>query len=548
MKRIFILLAALTAFFATDARGAETPQDQKITSYMIGDYYNDGMKEGIVFEVSAGGKKGKIVSLHQAPLMSWSVTKDLRKTLIGATSETDGRRNMEAAKAVSGWEEKLPAFAWCATLGDEWYLPSKQELQAIYKHKDLLDTQLIDKIGYSWSSTEHKTPDANEEYSAWVVNLKTASYPALKFVVQPVRAIAAFDLTRPTPVTGDTYVVGDYYDDGVKQGVVFEVDDLGKRGKIISMLRADKIQWISDKEEETRFIFAISESNGRENAARVKEIPGWKDKYPAYDWCSNLGEGWYVPSLDEVKTILEKRSLLHINLPYKVSEPCWTSTEADYALDKDKHPMRIVFERDNKPVTASESKTNSVALFAVNTFDCTKPATPSGKKYKVGDYYNDGVKVGVVFEVSEDGNHGKIVSLDRSGSLNWGNDPAENTRLVGASDTDDGKKNMDLIKSIPGWETRYPVFKWCADQGEGWYLPSRDELYRIFYNSAFINDKLTTKMDQRDSYWSSTEDAEKDRRGNCCAYKLYLSGAFISGTGKYVHNLGSGYVRAVATF
>ena len=33
--------------------------------YQVGDYYNDGVKDGIVFEVSEGGMHGKIISMRE---------------------------------------------------------------------------------------------------------------------------------------------------------------------------------------------------------------------------------------------------------------------------------------------------------------------------------------------------------------------------------------------------------------------------------------------------------------------------------------------------
>lgn len=78
MKRLFVFFAVITAFFTANAQVRST--------YRVGDYYNDGMKEGIVFEVTSGGKKGKIMSLNQSPLLPWTVcTADVSR-LIGTKS------------------------------------------------------------------------------------------------------------------------------------------------------------------------------------------------------------------------------------------------------------------------------------------------------------------------------------------------------------------------------------------------------------------------------------------------------------------------------
>ena len=56
-------------------------------------------------------------------------------------------------------------------------------------------------------------------------------------------------------------------------------------------------------------------------------------------------------------------------------------------------------------------------------------ALGSTKTYKVGDYYDDGAKQGVVFEVTPDGKHGKIVSLTESSeALQWTSDDNEQER------------------------------------------------------------------------------------------------------------------------
>ena len=39
------------------------------------------------------------------------------------------------------------------------------------------------------------------------------------------------------------------------------------------------------------------------------------------------------------------------------------------------------------------------------------------KQYKVGDYYNENGRAGVVFQVDETGQHGKIVSLNEPNKL-----------------------------------------------------------------------------------------------------------------------------------
>ena len=67
---------------------------------------------------------------------------------------------MAKVKQIADWRYKYPAFAWCADLGEEWYLPAKAELLAIYRNKDIINKAIYSRVGkylmvYYWSSTEH---------------------------------------------------------------------------------------------------------------------------------------------------------------------------------------------------------------------------------------------------------------------------------------------------------------------------------------------------------------------------------------------------------
>ena len=177
-----------------------------------------------------------------------------------------------------------------------------------------------------------------------------------------------------------------------------------------------------------------------------------------------------------------------------------------------------------------------------------QPMPAPTKTYKVGDYYDDGKKQGVVFEVTADGKHGKIVSLTELGKeIQWTTDANEQKRLIGANNKRSGEKNMAKVQQIDGWREKYPAFAWCADLGEGWYLPAFWELKKFTLNTTVhnaVNRILKTKgMELANEleahfYWSSTEDDE------CCAMGISMSELESCGIYKYYYN----YVRAVSAF
>ncbi|MBQ6861346.1 MAG: TIR domain-containing protein [Alistipes sp.] len=127
------------------------------------------------------------------------------------------------------------------------------------------------------------------------------------------------------------YQVGDYYDDGTKQGVVFEVDESGRHGKIVG-LNEVKLQWCTD--DALVLTGAKDKDNGRNNQVCIQQIADWRTKYPAFAWCADQGKGWYLPSLNEVKTIYRVKDKVNRTLEKMSSDKIqiyWylSSTEKD---------------------------------------------------------------------------------------------------------------------------------------------------------------------------------------------------------------------------
>jgi len=98
-----------------------------------------------------------------------------------------------------------------------------------------------------------------------------------------------------------TYKVGDYYNVNGKEGVVFYVDASGKHGKIVSMTQSNQIEWASDYNERRRSIGASSKTNGAANMRVIQQRPNWRADYPAFVWCTYLGDGWYLPAIEELE-------------------------------------------------------------------------------------------------------------------------------------------------------------------------------------------------------------------------------------------------------
>ena len=374
--------------------------------------------------------------------------------------------------------------------------------------------------------------------------------------------------------SGKTYKVGDYYNDGKKEGVVFWVDESGKHGKIVSLTESSgELAWSSDSNEQKRLIGADDKNNGANNMAKVKQIYGWQSKYPAFKWCADLGEGWYLPAIEELKIFALNASVhdaVNQTLASKGKKLAnkgdqyyyWSSTEDNYQFSSGGFCAWGIRMYDGVARNFGKSGSFSVrAVSAVNFEDSRSQVTTTiaSKQitmapYKVGDYYNDGKKEGVVFQVWDGGKHGKIVSLTESRTiLQWSSDSNERKRLIGADDEYNGANNMAKVKQISGWESKYPAFKWCSDLGEGWYLPAIEELELFTLNRSVydaVNQTLASKdkklANKGDShwYWSSTEYNYQSSSGEFCVWYVGMDGGYTSYRNKYYYY----YVRAVSAF
>lgn len=155
--------------------------------------------------------------------------------------------------------------------------------------------------------------------------------------------------------------------------------------------------------------------------------------------------------------------------------------------------------------------------------------------YGIGDIYDkNGIK-GVVIMLTDGGRHGLIMSLDEA-CLPWCNlHRKKQKRAMGASDRHDGMKNMLAIEKYIAennlsW-SNFPAFEWCRAKGEGWYLPSINEIWSagtIFLGGSRVASNRKARKNFNDNiivaggtplsgimiYHSSTED--KDAR-----YALY---------------------------
>ena len=576
---------------STAASKASSTTSGKV--YQIGDYYNENGLVGVVFEVSADGKSGKIVSLSQPEdgKTAWAVGSYERGRAIGATYTDDGAKNMAIVKRISDWQTKYPAFAWCAKLGSAWYLPAIDELELLLFNDTVRNkvnktieahngTKISDRGAprWYWSSTEE-----GKEVKMVLMDHNKISSREKNFTdtytFTRIRAVAKFGNGASSGYSsnssqsnnysnnssssysgnssGRVYNIGDIYNENGKKGVVFWTDASGKYGKIISIEQSSsEMAWASVHEDCYKRHGMSDQYDGYKNMQKMKSISGWENRFPPFAWCDNLGDGWYLPTVNELWLVYKNRELIQPKLNGVGNDHYYyTSTEVD--TDAKKAFTVNVF--DGTVISYNSLKFSKHYVRAVATFGTpTSHSIKTSGPYKVGDYYNENGKEGVVFRVNSSGTSGLIVSLNERYTM-WANRDeyeSETKRRIKATDEDNGWNNLQVVRSISLWENKYPAFAWCTALGSGWYLPATNELKSLLLDSSVYNavnstlksvgaPELAKPNEKKHSeYWVSTESNDKPINGSYQACTIAMGWMFISDSFKYNQAL----VRAVAKF
>lgn len=124
---------------------------------------------------------------------------------------------------------------------------------------------------------------------------------------EPAGQSAAATGTEPPLPAGavfKTYRPGDYYEQDGIRGLVFSVTDDGRHGLLLSLEESEHYTAWCTLRDPAPEVGAASNTDGEKNMESVARFvasgsASWAD-FPAFEWCRNLGEGWYLPAVDEL--------------------------------------------------------------------------------------------------------------------------------------------------------------------------------------------------------------------------------------------------------
>lgn len=188
-KQIFLYVIFVSVFIS-----CSNDEPKETTPLAIGDIHQGG----IIFYLNSTGQHGLVCALNdQSAGAEWcsSVTE-----ISGADGSKIGTGSQNTADIVAGCGTPGSAADLCASLSlnsyDDWFLPSKDELNEMYLNKSVLDAAAQTNGGSSlandayWSSTELNVGSVS---SAQIQDFSNVIQGSLtKFGTAHVRAIRAF--------------------------------------------------------------------------------------------------------------------------------------------------------------------------------------------------------------------------------------------------------------------------------------------------------------------------------------------------------------------
>ena len=154
--------------------------------------------------------------------------------------------------------------------------------------------------------------------------------------------------------------------------------------------------------------------------------------------------------------------------------------------------------------TTTEGPTTTSTSSTTTTTTTAAPIPPG--TYSIGDLALGG-RIAYILQPGDpgydpDSEHGLVATISDIGAAEWG---CFGTPIIGADGTALGTGYQNTIDIITWCTTSGIAAKLCNDLVEGgysdWYLPSNDELNKLYLNRVAIGGFVTVGA----SYWSSSE-------------------------------------------
>lgn len=505
-------------------------------SLKVGQSVDDGI--GMVFWVALEDKMtGKAISVKRMGGYAFESSVMFHN----AVSTVNGVANTDLFTATS----ENDAVAYCKSLGDDWYLPAREELWDLFDvyngvgHADsdfisavpdnltevekaaraafdkmLTDLQgdIINAGGSSgngesyWSSTENAAGDKVYWVRFGKSGVDVGNKTATNRFVRCMRTIGDYTFPEepatlavtPNPVTLEGTNAAE------------ATITLTSNKTAFTVLLADD-SWLSYTITGNTVVFKAKSKNTtggvRSTMATVTAGTGTAAKSVEVTVNQNaVVEGGATLTLSTNAVTITPDALA----PSEVIT--MTSDETEYSVTfSDDSWIKANIDATNKTLyfwtlSPKQDTSNRVTTATVTAGSGTNTATQEvtitqrgllSTEFAIGQVIadNGSLKGGIVFWVdAQNRGKAKIMSLDRA-NLAWST-AASPTKTGLTLSNDDGLANTNALAALPT-ASEMPAIKYCMDKGTGWFWPTREDLEQVFktYNGTTVDEATAANPD-----------------------------------------------------
>ena len=162
---------------------------------------------------------------------------------------------------------------------------------------------------------------------------------------------------------------------GIPVGMVVEVFNGGRNGKVISLKNIENVKWgpmgVSTG--------ATDIHDGITNKMKIQSLENWEEDFPAFKACNDYGERWYLPSIGDLNWFMTNGNRWNDNFLDRINENLGRHQGNNSELD-----IQLINANQSYFSSTESDHNNAVKLFPA---DGANPAEPKNWEYFVRPFY-----------------------------------------------------------------------------------------------------------------------------------------------------------------
>lgn len=442
--------------------------------------------DGAVFAGTSNGNRIFVASSNEG-LSAWKTS----DTYTPGTYSDDGWKNFQAMIQTGASEH--PAAAACQAKGPDWYLPSLSEFIAV--RNSMTPTQLASLFV---PNSYHLT---SETYGTGKGETAVSSSPGFAYAYSPTNHV---DAGRQKSAANAGYVHCFRHDgsrtvqDPCETGA--EVGDLCGDGTVYAGEWRGNRTFIDTNHEGLKawktadtFTAGTYDDDGFKNSGAIRQVS--LDSHPGLATCAAKGDEWYLPGLDEFRTIA-------------ANFPAGLRVHAFPAGASQLHMTSETYGTGKAGTGASSSTMYAYAYSPSNDVTNGRQKSATNNSYvhcfkaDEGRTYEDPCATsspaigalcadGTLYAGSSGGSDLFIDAQNETGTFQM---KTARTSTLGTFSETDGIANTAAMSGAG-----FAAASACLAKGEGWYIPARNQLAMVWQSVA------TSHSFPSSLHWSSTQ-------------------------------------------